>query len=72
MPVILGGSVVVVTSHASDLPADPLVVVTNPGEDCSPEAFHSLLDELMADPEPELEQIGATEALRTLRVDAGA
>lgn len=63
---------IVVTNHASDLPADPLVVVTNPGEDCSPEAFHSLLDELMAGPEPELEEIGVTEALHTLRVDAGA
>ena len=48
-----------------------LVVVTNPDEDCSPEAFRALLDELAARPEPELESIDAVEALRELRVDTG-
>jgi hypothetical protein len=47
-------------------------VVTNPDEDCSPEAFRALLEELLAGPEPELDSIEAAEALRELRVDAGA
>ena len=61
-----------VARNASDLPADPAIVVTNPDEDCSPEAFHILIDELLAGPEPELESIGAAEALRDLRVDSDA
>jgi hypothetical protein len=56
--------------NASAVPDDPIIVVTNPGEDCSPEAFHAMLDELLAAPEPELESIGAAAALRELRVDA--
>ena len=48
------------------------VVVTNPDEDCSAEAFHALLDDLLAGPEPELESLGAAEALRELRVHAEA
>ena len=48
------------------------VVVTNPDEDCSPEAFRALLEELLAGPEPELDSIEAAEALRELRVDTGA
>jgi hypothetical protein len=55
-----------------DVPPGSVVVVTNPDEDCSPEAFHAFLDELLAGPEPELESLGAAEALRELRVDAGA
>jgi hypothetical protein len=47
-------------------------VVTNPDEDCSPEAFRALLEELLAGPEPELDSIEAAEALRELRVDTGA
>lgn len=66
------GNVVLVASHASDVPDGPLVVVTNPEEDTSAEAFHRLLDELTSGPEPELETIAATEALRELRVDARA
>jgi hypothetical protein len=58
--------------HPVDVPPGSVVVVTNPDEDCSPEAFHALLDELLAGPEPELESLGAAEALRELRVDAGA
>jgi hypothetical protein len=48
------------------------VVVTNPDEDCSPETFRAFLDELFAGPDPALESLDATEALRELRVDAGA
>lgn len=54
-----------------DVPPGSVVVVTNPDEDCSPEAFHALLDELLAGPEPELDSLDAAEALRELRVDAG-
>jgi hypothetical protein len=61
-----------VARHASDIPADPAIVVTNPDEDCSPEAFRVLIEELLASPEPELESLGAAEALRELRVDSGA
>jgi hypothetical protein len=56
----------------NDLPPGSAVVVTNPDEDCSPEAFHVLLDDLLAGPEPELESLDAAEALRELRVDAEA
>lgn len=48
------------------------MVVTNPDEDCSPGAFHALLDDLLAGPESELESLGAAEALRELRVEAEA
>ena len=65
-----GGTVVFVASHASDQPGNPVIVVTNPGEDCSPEAFRHLLDELESGPEPELESLGAADVLRELRVDA--
>ena len=58
--------------NASDLPVDPVVLVTNPDEDCSPDAFSTFVDEVLAGSEPELEDIRATEALRELRVDAGA
>ena len=58
--------------HASDLPSDPVIVVTNPDEDCSAEAFRALINELLAAPEPLLESISAADALRELRVDAGA
>lgn len=58
--------------RASDVPADPAVVITNPDEDCSPESFRVMIDELLADPEPELEMVGAAEALRSIRTDSGA
>ncbi len=57
---------------ASDLPTHPVIVVTNPDEDGSPSAFRAFVDELLAGPEPELDSIGAAEALRELRVDIGA
>lgn len=59
-----------VARHASELPADPAIVVTNPDEDCSPEAFRAFIDDLLAGPEPELDTIGTAGALRELRVDA--
>jgi hypothetical protein len=59
-------------NRPNDLPPGSAVVVTNPDEDCSPEAFHVLLDDLLAGPEPELESLDAAEALRELRVDAEA
>jgi hypothetical protein len=59
-------------NRPDDLPPGSAVVVTNPDEDCSPEAFHALLDDLLAGPEPELESLDAAEALRELRVDAEA
>lgn len=55
-----------------DLPPGSVVVVTNPDEDCSPEAFHAFLDELLAGPEPELESLDAAQAVRELRDDATA
>jgi hypothetical protein len=62
-------SLIDVASHASDLPGGPVVVVISP-DDGSPEAFRAFVDELLAGPEPELETIGAAEALRELRADA--
>ncbi|HUR23567.1 MAG TPA: hypothetical protein VMZ73_06820 [Acidimicrobiales bacterium] len=56
----------------SNLPTDPVIVVTNPDEDSSPNAFSAFIDELLAGPEPELDSIGAAEAIRELRVDADA
>lgn len=67
-----GGTVKDVARPASALPADPVIVVTNPDEDFSPEAFRAFIDELLAGPEPELDNIGAAEALRELRVDSDA
>jgi len=61
-----------VARDASDFPNDPVIVVTNPDEDTSPEAFRTFIDELLAGPEPDLDNIGATEALRELRVDSDA
>ncbi len=54
------------------LPPGSTVVLTNPNEDASPEAFRAFIDELLAGPEPELESVDAAEALRALRVDAEA
>jgi hypothetical protein len=56
----------------ADLPPRSAVVLTNPDEDASPEAFRAFIDELLAGPEPELESVDAAEALRALRVDAQA
>ena len=62
------GTLIDVASHASDLPGDPVVVVISP-DDGSPEAFRAFVDELLAGPEPELESVGAAEALHELRAD---
>ena len=58
------------SSYSADVPPGSRVVLANPDEDCSPDAFHAFLDELLAGPEPELESIGAVEALDELRIDA--
>jgi hypothetical protein len=60
-----------VARDAADLPTDP-IIVTNPNEDCSPAAFRTFIDELLAGPEPELDSIGSAEVLHELRVDSGA
>ena len=57
---------------AAEGSAHPVVVVTNLDEDCSPEAFRALIDELLAGPEPDLETIDAAAALRQIHTDAGA
>ena len=58
-----------VASRAADLPHDPAVVMIRPHEG-SPGAFRAFVDELLAGPEPELEALGAAEALREVRADA--
>ena len=57
---------------ALNLPKGPAVVQTNPGDDCSAGAFQEFLDEILSGPEPELESIGAAEALRELRDEAAS
>jgi hypothetical protein len=52
------------------VPVDPAIVVINPDEDCSPEAFRAFIDELLAGPEPELETLDGAEAVRALRTEA--
>lgn len=59
-------------NRPANSPPGSTVVVTNPDEDCSPEAFRAFLDELLAGPDPELESLEAAEALQELRVDTGA
>lgn len=56
--------------HVEDLPSDPAVIVTNPEEDCPPEAFAAFVADLLAGPEPELDSFAAAQALRELRADA--
>ncbi|MGH2844102.1 MAG: hypothetical protein ACRDKL_11045 [Solirubrobacteraceae bacterium] len=58
--------------RAADLPPSSTVVLTNPAEDCSPAAFRVFIDELLSGPEPELESLGAAEAVRAERLDAQA
>jgi len=48
------------------------VVVTNPEDDCSPDAFRAFLDDLLDGPKPEPDSVDAAAALRTLRVDGEA
>lgn len=55
--------------NARDQPAGAsAIVVTNPEVDASPEALRRFVSELL-ETEPELESIGAVEALRELRAD---
>ena len=56
----------------AELPPGSAVVLTNPDEDASPEAFRAFIDELLAGPEPELESVDSAKALRVVRVDARA
>jgi hypothetical protein len=56
----------------ADLPPSSAVVLTNPDEDASPEAFRAFIDELLAGPEPELESVDAAAALRAVRADTQA
>ena len=55
--------------HANDLPSSS-VVVANPDEDCSPDAFRALLNELVAGPEPVIASLDAGELLAEMRADA--
>lgn len=45
---------------------------TNPDDDGSPAAFRDLLDEIFSGPGPELESVGAAEAVRELRDEASS
>lgn len=55
--------------RAADLPRGPSVVVLNPDEDCSPEAFRTLIDDLFAGPEPTIESLDAVATLAVVRVE---
>ncbi len=52
------------TRLPADVPPGSTIVLTNPDEDCSPEAFRAFLDELLAAPKPELDSVDAAEKLR--------
>ena len=69
---VLHGTIGPMSGIPADLPPGSAVVLTNPDEDASPEAFRAFIDELLAGPEPELESVDAAEALRALRVHAQA
>ncbi|CAN5795879.1 hypothetical protein BH23ACT2_BH23ACT2_07130 [soil metagenome] len=56
--------------NASEMPVDPVIVVTNPDEDCSPATLRAFIDELLSGPEPELESVGAAATIRALRDEA--
>lgn len=68
----MDGTIQHVPRVPADVPPSSAVVLTNPDEDASPEAFRTFLDELLAGPEPELDSVDAVGALRALRVDAKA
>ncbi len=55
---------------AEEVPSDPALVVTNPEQDCTPEAFKAFVAELLSGSEPSLDSLGAAEALQELRSDA--
>lgn len=54
---------------ADDFSEEPRVVLLNPDEDTSPEAFRQLVDELLSGPEPSLVFLGAAEVLEGLRAE---
>jgi hypothetical protein len=64
------GSLHLTVRLSPDRPPGAAVVITNPDEDCSPNAFRAMLDEVLAGPEPELESLDAADLLRGLRADA--
>ena len=37
-------------ANSSEMPNDPVIVVTNPDDDVSPAAFRALLDDLLTGP----------------------
>lgn len=51
-------------------PDGPIIVLTNPDEDCSSAAFRTFIDDLLDGPEPELESIDAAAEIRAERLDA--
>jgi hypothetical protein len=53
----------------TDVPSSPVVVLTSPGEDASPQAFRTFVDEVLAGPEPQLESVHAADVLRAIRAD---
>jgi hypothetical protein len=55
--------------RSEDVPARS-VRIANPDEDCSPNAFRAVLDELAAGPEPEIDSLHAGELLAEMRADA--
>lgn len=55
---------------SSAVSTDPLIVVTNPDADSSPEALRAFIDELLAGPEPALESIDAAATIRAVRDEA--
>jgi hypothetical protein len=69
---VLHGTIQGMPRVPADVPPSSAVVLTNPDEDASPEAFRAFLEELLAGPEPELDSVDAVGALRALRVDADA
>jgi hypothetical protein len=58
-----------VAHQVPDFPGDPVIVVTDPDESCPSASFGRVLDDLLDAPGPELESIGAAEALRELRAE---
>lgn len=45
-------------------------VVVNPEEDCSPAAFHALIDELLTAPESDIESLDTASVLANLRAES--
>jgi len=49
---------------------DGPVVIVNPDEDCSPDAFRALIDELSTSAEPEIESLDAAAVLAVIRAES--